>query len=62
MTLRYTTHGGIAITGNNQGLESTWLWEHMAIKQGYLVCGQRLGGRVGLSRSQGNVGIVSEKL
>ena len=37
-------NGGIAITGNNQGLESTWRWDRMANSQGYQVCGQRLRG------------------
>ena len=32
-------NGGIAITGNNQGLESTWRWDRMAISQGYQVWG-----------------------
>ena len=32
-------NGGIAITGNNQGLESTWRWDRMAISQGYQVLG-----------------------
>ena len=32
-------NGGIAITGNNQGLESTWRWDCMAISQGYQVWG-----------------------
>ena len=37
-------NGGIAITGNNQGLESTWRWDRMANSQGYQVRGQRMGG------------------
>ena len=37
-------NGGIAITGNNQGLESTWRWDRMANSQRYQVCGQRIGG------------------
>ena len=32
-------NGGIAITGNNQDLESTWRWDHMANSQRYQVWG-----------------------
>ena len=32
------------ITGNNQGLESTWRWDSMANSQGYQVCGKEWGG------------------
>ena len=37
-------NGCIAITGNDQGLESTWRWDCMCNSQRYQVCGQRMEG------------------
>ena len=33
-------HGGIGMSANNQGLESKWHWDRMAISRGYQVRGQ----------------------
>ena len=31
-------HGGIGITGNNQGVESTWRWDRFSFSHGLQVC------------------------
>ena len=31
-------HGGIGVTGNNQGVESIWRWDRFAISHGLQVC------------------------
>ena len=37
-------NGGIAITANNQPMESTWRWDRVFNSQGYQVCGQKRRG------------------